>query len=186
MKLRPIDRFLLALCLLVFAFICLVAILVGAGLLEGTVKELFELCMAKWYNRLALGLIAAAFFICALQALRVTAAPATPAAEETILLRSSEGGQIRMSIGALDTLVQKSVRTHSAVREARSNETVGENGDVSIVLRLNLAQDAVVPEVCEAVQTAVRDYVQEKAGLAVSRIEVLVSQVGSAGLSRVE
>ena len=94
--------------------------------------------------------------------------------------------QINLSLEALDTLVQKSVRGHAAVREVRSAEAVGEHGEVRISLRLGLVHDAVVPEVCQAVQAAVREYVQQKAGLNVAEVEILVYQVGAGTLARVD
>lgn len=185
MKLRPFDRFLLALCLLLVVFAGLMALLVGAGALQTAFVQMFNLCMAHWYNRLVLCLVSLAFALCAVRVLISLSAPGEGRVE-TVTLKTTENGQINLSLEALDTLVQKSVRGHAAVREVRSAEAVGEHGEVRISLRLGLVHDAVVPEVCQAVQAAVREYVQQKAGLNVAEVEILVYQVGAGTLARVD
>ena len=69
MKLRALDRFLLALCLLLLIAASLVAVLVGVGVLQRAFVDMFNACMSAWYNRLALCVVALVFALCALRAI---------------------------------------------------------------------------------------------------------------------
>jgi uncharacterized alkaline shock family protein YloU len=61
-----------------------------------------------------------------------------------------------------------------------------ENGGVAVDLRLNVSPEANLPAVSHDVQEAVQNYLEEKAGIQVRQVQVLIEGVSFESRTRVE
>jgi uncharacterized alkaline shock family protein YloU len=93
-----------------------------------------------------------------------------------VVVGKSEGGQVNISLDAVDNVVHKAVLSVGGVREVKSHLKAANNG-VSIKLEVVLPHDTSVPETATAVQKAVKEQLHMFTGLAVAEVAVLVSTV---------
>lgn len=187
MKMHPFDRFLLVFISLIFILFSLFAIGVAVSLLESSFIELFALMQPSWIYRSVVVVVAAVIILICIRLIAASGTKKAPPAPQSVMLKVTDQGQVRIALSAIDTMVQKAARGVSGVRDLASQVSVDQNQAVIIALRLTLTPDCVVPEVCANVQQTVRDYIQAHAGLPVVEIPVSVDQVGQgSAVARVE
>lgn len=187
MKLHPFDRFLQVLLMFIVVLLGLTGIGAALGLLDQVILQGLQATFASLTSRVIAGVVCLVLIAIAVRLVAATG-PRLPApAEQTVMVKTSDNGQINITLSALDTMVQKAARGISGVRDIASSLQSGEGQAVVIALRLVLSPDAIVPETCEKVQAAVRDYVQSHAGLQVLDIPISVEKMGQGTqVSRVE
>jgi uncharacterized alkaline shock family protein YloU len=93
-----------------------------------------------------------------------------------VIIGRSEGGQVNISLEAVDDVVRKAALSVNGVREVKTRLKAGKNG-VDVSLRIVIPHDTSVPETSTALQNAVKEQLQAIAGLTVAEISVLVSTV---------
>ena len=93
-----------------------------------------------------------------------------------VIVGKSEGGQVNISLEAVDNVVHKAALAVNGVREVKSKLKALNNG-VGISLQITMPHDTNVPETATAVQTAVKEQLQIVTGLTVAEVAVLVSTV---------
>lgn len=103
-----------------------------------------------------------------------------------VLVRSGEMGAVEITLSALDTLIQKSVRGFSAVRDCVSAMNVAPSGELDVQLRLALLPDTDVPDLSKQLQEEVKQFVESHAGVTVRQIAVLVESTGVNPAARVQ
>lgn len=182
MRFTWFDRLLAALS----ALLLLSAAVFAAGAAFGPFRAV--LMSAGDLSPLALGILAA---VLALISLRLLYASLGHAAREergpeSVLIKTTDNGSILISLSALDTMVQRSVRACPAVREVDSRLEASDQQSVCVRLRVNFAPDAVLPEVSSQIQRDVKDYIQSHAGVPVSEVQIFVEAVGAPQPVRVE
>ena len=101
---------------------------------------------------------------------------ARKAASAQVIIGRSEGGQVNISLDAVDSVVHKAALTVSGVGEVKSHLKAAKNG-VGIKLRITLPHETNVPETATAVQIAVKEQVQAVTGLTVTEVIVLIANV---------
>lgn len=101
-----------------------------------------------------------------------------------VVLAESALGQIRVSLSAVEHLVEKVVSQIKGVREVKSRLVSVPQG-IGIRVRASVTPDINVPEVSVEIQNAVKDRVFEVTGLIVKNIKVSVENI-SAQKTRVE
>jgi len=92
---------------------------------------------------------------------------------ETVLVRDAAGGQIFITITAVEQIVLKTVRTLTGVRESRPVIKSTRPG-LKIYLHLLLVPDTVVPELTAELQQLVKAEVERLVGVPVLEVKVLV------------
>ncbi len=95
------------------------------------------------------------------------------ASSATALIRASDIGAAYIAIPALDTMVQKNVRSHQRVKDC-SSRVVPDNNCVAIHLRLALMPDTNVVEITETLQTDLKQYIESLTGIVVREIHILI------------
>ena len=95
---------------------------------------------------------------------------------QQVVVGKSEGGQINISLQAVDNVVHKAALSVEGVREVKSRLIAATNG-LDINLQIALPHDISVPETATAVQTVVKEQLQMVTGLKVAEVAVLISTV---------
>lgn len=94
-------------------------------------------------------------------------------------------GQVRVSTEALENLVHKAASQVRGVYEVRPRVACRPEG-VVVSVRAAVTPDISIPQVSEEIQTRVRDYVTEVAGVNVADIRIFVDNISSELKSRVQ
>ncbi len=80
-------------------------------------------------------------------------------------------GQVRVSLTALENLIDKVVSPVPGIREVRPK--VGpEDGGIGIRLKVIASPDINVPEMSRVIQQLVQDQIREVTGLTVNRVRI--------------
>jgi len=119
-------------------------------------------------------LIAVALFLCGM--LGVFLSLARKSALTQVIIGNIEGGQVNISLDAVDNVVHKAALSVEGVKDIKSRLKSAKNG-LGINLQISIPHDTNVPETAAAVQKAVKEQLQMVTGLAVTDVAVLVSTV---------
>ena len=103
----------------------------------------------------------------------------------TALIRASDIGAAYIAIPALDTMVQKNIRSNARIKDC-SSRVVPDNNCVAIHLRLALMPDTNVVELTEAVQTDLKQYIESLTGIVVREIHILIDSFNTNTQMRVD
>ena len=96
-----------------------------------------------------------------------------------VIIGKSDGGQVNISLEAVDNVVRKAALSVNGVKDVKSSLKAASNG-VSIGLQITIPHDTSVPETATAIQKEVKEQLQMVAGLTVAEVTVLVSTVEGA------
>ncbi|MEW6540216.1 MAG: alkaline shock response membrane anchor protein AmaP [Bacillota bacterium] len=162
----PFDRSLLAIYALAVSAGIVVGIFVLTGVLAPTQLETF---LRPEHNALATGVLG----VFLLAGLRLLGVSLRRKKESQAIVDESALGQVRVSLTALENLIDKIVSPVPGIREVRPK--VGpENGGIGIRLKVVASPDINVPETSRAIQQLVQDQIREVTGLTVNRIKIEV------------
>lgn len=101
------------------------------------------------------------------------------------LVRQTELGAVRVSLKAVESLVQRAARQVQGVRDVRVDLHV-DRESLAIQLTVTVAPDLAIPAVSEEIQHRVERYVLETVGVTVSRVAVTFRAVADQAKARVE
>ncbi|MCL6635088.1 MAG: alkaline shock response membrane anchor protein AmaP [Peptococcaceae bacterium] len=101
-----------------------------------------------------------------------------------VVLAESALGRIKVSLHAVESLVEKVVSQISGVREVRPRMVPAPQG-VGIQLRVAVTPDVNVPELSVEIQNRVKERVFEVTGISISTVQVSVENI-TANKPRVE
>lgn len=124
-------------------------------------------------------LILCAAAVLVLGILGVYVALARKSAPTQVVIGASEGGQVNISLSAVDHVVQKAAQTIADVREVRTQIKAMRDG-VEVSLHLTMPHEVNVPETAAAVQSAVKTQLEGMTGLHVTEVKVLIANVADA------
>lgn len=182
MRIKLFDRILLAvfMLLIIAASVTVLACAWGAIPLENT-RYTVDLAITTLWGRIWASLAALLTLVVGIKLLLIH----EPAARSprAALVKNGELGTVSITIPALDTLVQKSVHSVPGVREAFSQISVLPQG-IGIFLRVSFMPDVVIPETSDKIQTAVKEFVQNHAGVSVVEVRVSVDSTSGVGTSK--
>jgi hypothetical protein len=102
-----------------------------------------------------------------------------------LLIQDNALGRVDISVSALQDMIRRASRHVREIREIRPVLRYEREGVVAI-LHLNLNPDANIPEVSREVQQEVQSYLEEKAGIHVSQVQVLIEGVSYEARARVD
>lgn len=95
---------------------------------------------------------------------------------DTLALKNGEGGEIRVSLQALEAMARRAVGDVDGVREM-SVAISGSETALSVKIDLKVTTKARIPEVTANMQKTVRETIVNFTGVAVDEVAVLVSDI---------
>ena len=102
------------------------------------------------------------------------------------LIHQTDMGEVRVSLGAVESLVTKVARGLKGVRDVRTSVYTSPGG-LGVRLRAVVSPEANVPETARNIQQSVADYTKNVVGIEVTEVKVLVNNItNEARRSRVE
>ncbi len=183
MRMTIIDKFLLVLVLL---FLLALSFLLGAVALslvplEGAVMFLQALQPVWSVNQWIIGGIALLVFLVAVRLLAASygAGKGTPYTR----LKTSENGEIAISIATLKQIVASYLATKPEVTASSSAVLEGKSG-LLVRLRLCVKEGVALPELTTGIQTELKSHLETITGLTVHQIGILVDTNKPAGAGK--
>lgn len=92
------------------------------------------------------------------------------------VVTTAEGGNVQMSINAVDSIIKRAASTVAGVGEPKSEIRTSEAG-VSVHIKVPVIADVNIPETINVLHSTVQHYLENLAGLKVAEIQVLVTEV---------
>jgi hypothetical protein len=102
-----------------------------------------------------------------------------------LLIEDAALGRVEISVTALHDMILRASRKIREIREIRPVLRYEKDG-VAVALHLKVNPDANIPEVSRELQQEVQSYLEEKAGIHVKRLRVLVEGVSYEARAKVE
>ncbi len=93
--------------------------------------------------------------------------------EDAVLVEKGLLGEVSMSIDAIKLIIMKAVRQIDGVKDTRSEVRKGPGG-LSVTLHMMINPELSVPELTNATQKKVKEYLENIGGLQIGEIRVLV------------
>jgi len=182
-KMRLFDRILLALYILtIFAFsLCLLGISVGLIPLDSLAGAIESIDYNTSFILASLG-ISLLFILISLRLIISTLAGRKPASS---LLKQTDFGTIRVSVNTLDGLTKKAVRTFEEVKDVKTS-ILTETDGIKVRLKVNIMPDVKMPDLTQAIQAKVKDYIEEYSGIHVKEVHVYIDNQVTVTKNRVE
>jgi hypothetical protein len=175
------HRFLSVLFAIVTIVFAGIALVLAAGFVIP--QEYLQLFLADVDNRWIVFVVSALLI---LSALYLIATPGRGARHHRELLIKDTGlGRVDISVPALEDLIRRASRQVREIREIKPLLRFEKDG-VVIILHLNVSPEANLPAITQEAQEVVRDYLEEKAGVHVLQVQVLVDSVSFESRARVE
>jgi uncharacterized alkaline shock family protein YloU len=105
--------------------------------------------------------------------------------EARAIIQETELGTVRISLKAVEALVQRAARQVQGVREVKVDLRQDKQG-LAIHLTVTVVPDLAMPAVSDEIQRRVGQYITETVGVTVSRVAVTFRAVAETGKARVE
>jgi hypothetical protein len=102
-----------------------------------------------------------------------------------LLIEDAALGRVEISVAALHDMILRASRQIREIREIRPVLRHEKDG-VAVALHLKVNPDANIPEVARELQQEVQNYLDEKAGVHVNRLQVLVEGISYEARAKVE
>ncbi len=182
---KGFDKFLLVLLAIIVMLVC-----IGFGMLALQ----FPFPLQTWHmwldamNDLTAALIVGAvalavFLIC----LRMFFAIRTVRQEQpkNALVQQTEIGGTFVSLAAIDTMVQKHIRSNNRVRDCVTTVRPVQDG-VIVSARLAVLPDTQIVELTVGLQKSLKEYIESLCGIHVSEVGILVDSATTPGSTRVD
>ncbi len=101
------------------------------------------------------------------------------------LVKNTELGGIKVSIGTLNNLAQKAVRKFDEVKDVKSN-IISEIDGISVQLKLMIMPDVVIPDLTKKIQDEVKEYIETLSGIHVKEVQIFIDDLIQPQRHRVE
>lgn len=170
--------------LLIYALLVLALSLLAAALLLGwRIPPVFQVAFRQDSANLW-GTLAALLFVTVISCYLIAVALRHHRTDE-VVIQETGLGSVEVTSQALEELIKRATRQVRDVRGVRPVLNSDQEG-LSVALYLNLNPDCNFPEVTRQVQEGVQSYLEEKSGVRVRQVRVLVESVSLEARSRVE
>ncbi len=177
---RQQTLFFLIIFALIILFLSGCTIAIAFGLLQP--QEYIDMFLSEVGNRW--GLAAGSAFLVILSLWSLLAVFRRPR-EREVIIRESGLGRVQISAAALENMIRRAARDVREVREVKPVLRFDQDGLV-ILLHLSVNPEANLPQVSQDVQGIVKEYLEKKAGVHVSKVQVIIQSVASDIRPRVE
>lgn len=124
--------------------------------------------------RMVIGLVALVFLLISLKFFINSIAGRSE--DRQAVIHENALGQVRVTIPAIESLVNKVTASIRGVREVRPRVTCRPEG-VVIFVQAAVTPEVSIPQVSEEIQNKVKDYVTEIAGVNVANVKILVDSI---------
>ena len=131
--------------------------------------------LVKMLDRPVLAAAGAGLIVIAVLFLSLGLRPSKPALPETIL-QTSEYGEIRITITAIEIMVLRVVQQTQGVKDNGRRVSYSPDGLI-IQVRIKVMPDLQLPELVNGLQVNVKNYVEEITGIIVHEGKVLVENI---------
>jgi uncharacterized alkaline shock family protein YloU len=105
--------------------------------------------------------------------------------ERDVVIHESGLGSVEIAAAALESLIRRAARDVRDVREVKPVLRTDQDGLV-VMLHMNVNPDANLPDISRDVQEIVQEHLEKKAGVQVSKVQVLIQSVAADIRPRVE
>lgn len=146
-------------------------------------QEYLQSFLAISDNRWIIGVISGLVILLALNLIVV--ASRGPRHYRELMIQETRLGRVDISVPALEDLIRRASRQVREIREIRPLLRYEKDG-VAVVLHLNVSPEANLPAISQEVQEVVQNYLEEKAGIHVLLVQVLIESVSYESRARVE
>ncbi|NMA95974.1 MAG: alkaline shock response membrane anchor protein AmaP [Clostridiales bacterium] len=135
-----------------------------------------------WTLNIITGATAFFFFIIAI---RLLFSRKTPRRAMGALVKHTDLGEIKVSLGTLTNLTQRAVTKFDEIKDVDSRIHFDDDG-VLIGLRLMVMPDVIIPEVTQRIQDEVKLYIEQISGIHVKEVQIFIQNLAHSQSSRVE
>lgn len=170
-----LDRIVLELMTIGLAFVAAVAVLMALGWLAPLNQLQYALSATN--GRWAVGLVGLVYLVGAVRFILYGFARRRYPSQT--LTQDTELGEVRVSLGAVESLVKKVAHQVRGVRDIHA--WVGKNADggIDVELQVVVSPESNIPSLSDEIQTSVRDYVHNVVGVTVGQVKVLVENISN-------
>ncbi|WP_296971129.1 alkaline shock response membrane anchor protein AmaP [Tepidanaerobacter sp. EBM-38] len=166
------DRIILAIYALFFSLLSIVLILFSIKIVSFQyVITSLSILYGRWETcaiGLVLLLISLRFLFYGLKSNRVS--------ETTV--KDSELGKVCITLDAIENLALKVIRDIENIKDSKIKVKKQENG-VSILLKLTVNYDVIIPEMTLELQKTIKDYIETTAGISVNDIQISIDNISN-------
>ena len=178
MKISPINRLLLILLTLIVAlftvFVLVFFIAIASNIIPiDTLANLLKDFEPTWQFFLVSILISVFLFFISIKLLFTSTKTPTP---NSALLKYTELGLIKVSINALEVMVQKAISSFEEIKDAKIS-VLYEADVLKIRLKVLVMPDMVLPDLSVSLQKKVKEYIETYAGIAVEEVFVYIDNL---------
>lgn len=174
MKMKVGTRVVLTVYLVVVIALCGFILATLAGLVPGSILSDFTSTVnngAIWFKVLY-AVIAIVVIIVSFMLMFFGAGKAP--APRTANIATFESGSIRITVKAIEELVERFVHEERNVKGLRT-EVVSHDDSLDINMDISVLPDSDIPAVTKALQSGVSTYIQEHTGITVNEIKIMVT-----------
>lgn len=178
MRIRIFLRILLTFYILVFIFISGIVLACTWGLIN-QIHPLYWVNLL--YNNTVVKIVTSAICtVILLMSLKFMFTGARERKIKTKILRESEAGTIRLSVLALQDMVNRYVTEIGDIRNYKTKIVTTEKG-INIELSLAVLPGTNIPELTASLQTGIKDNIETLSGIGVGNINILVTDTSLTG-----
>ncbi len=178
---QPVYRFLSAIFAILAMFFAVIVLALALG--WATPQEYVQVFPAIMDNRWIVGVVCVLVILLALGL--IMAAARGPRRYRELMIQETEYGRVDISASALEDMIRRASRQIREIREVKPGLRYGRDG-VTVNLRLNVNPEADLPVISQSIQGVVQNYLEEKAGIHVRQVQVLIESVSFESRARVE
>lgn len=129
----------------------------------------------NWQFFLTATLIAILFLIVSI---RLLFSGAKPKAPMNTLIKHTDMGMIIISVNALDSMVEKAVRSFTEVKDVKINISPEADG-IKIQLKILIMPDIVLPDLTINLQQKVKEYIEDYSGVIVKEVFIYIDNLSA-------
>jgi len=107
-----------------------------------------------------------------------------PQMPSSVVLQT-EGGEVRIALAAIDTLLKQAASQLKGVREVKTS-FFRRNEGLGVHIRATVSSEECIPELTAKLQQAVTEHVYNVAGVRIEEVKVLVENVAVGMRNRIE
>lgn len=173
------QRFLLLIILIFFILTTFVFALFSWQLFpQAQLLQLLAMAYGRWY----VGVISAILFLLGIWVLIPLV---YRGGTRNTIIHENPLGQVRISLTAIDGMIHRLLEKKEGISKVNTSLRAGEEG-LQIKIRIDVAPDLRLPGETQALQEEVQHYIEDKSGVEVERVEILVDAVERRQQLRVE
>ncbi len=165
---------------LVFLITFLLSLFVLAVVIGAVPQTVFSGIVIGLYTdsvlRLVLGIVAGVMIILSLVLLVCMAQPSGPSA---VQVDTTPDGKIGITLEAVNEMVVRTAKGVENIKEVTASISANKDNSVTIRMSVWLRAEVSISTTVSALQTAVKEYVEQIAGLRVSEVRVMVEKTSA-------